>query len=99
MTNSKFRIKSEIRNPNGKLWRPMSSFGHLSFVILSTFVHPPQCCLLDRVQLPQCRSGKLGHPRQHCYGGRVIRISSLSSGMNENTKKQAPNTKESPNLK
>src|SRR5438552_8406568 len=24
--------------PNGKLWRPMSSFGHLSFVILSTFV-------------------------------------------------------------
>src|SRR6266540_2064093 len=38
MTNSKFRIKSEIRNPNGKLWRPMSSFGHLSFVILSTFV-------------------------------------------------------------
>src|SRR5437667_5306728 len=78
MTNSKFRIKSEIRNPNGKLWRPMSSFGHLSFVILSTFVHPPQCCLLDRVQLPQCRSGKLGHPRQHCYGGRVIRISSFS---------------------
>ena len=29
----------------------------------------------------------------------VIRISSLSSGMNENTKHQAPNTKEAPNPK
>src|ERR1041384_989426 len=31
-------MKSEIRNPNGEPWRPMSSFGHSSFVILSTFV-------------------------------------------------------------
>src|SRR5205823_7182784 len=29
----------------------------------------------------------------------VIRISSLSSGMNENSKHQAPNTKEAPNPK
>jgi hypothetical protein len=62
-------------------------------------VHPPQCCLPDQFQSHQYRFGRPGHPRQYCYGGRVIRNSSLSSGMNENTKNQAPNTRETPNLK
>src|SRR6266511_3946185 len=52
-----------------------------NFGILSALVHAPQCRRSDRVQFPQCCSRKPLHLRQYCYGGRVIRISSLSSAI------------------
>ncbi len=43
-------------------------------------VHPSQRRLPDRVQFPQCRSAKPGHPRQHCYGGRAVEVLTRESG-------------------